>query len=90
MAEPDGRKRRSSADESELGDVPIDGESEDKGVCGKCGETARLHEGLCRRCHRVVLDERRPAAAHHEPHQHPPHQPPTVPLHGPPVRRRGA
>jgi ribosomal protein L40E len=89
MAEPDGRKRRSSADEAELGDVPIDGESEDEGVCGKCGATAHLHEGLCRRCHRVALDERR-VAARHEPHQHPPDQAPTVPLHGPPVRRRGA
>ena len=92
MTEPDSRRQCSSQDEAGQVDAPIDGESEHEGVCGSCGATAHLHESLCRRYHRVALEERRAeaAATYHEPRQPPPHQAHPVPLHCPPVRRSGA
>jgi hypothetical protein len=91
MADPDSGKQGSSRDVAGRGNARIDGEPEHEGVCGSCGATAHLHEGMCRRCHQVALEERRAVVGtRHEPLQPPPHQAPPAPLHGPPVRRRGA
>jgi hypothetical protein len=46
---------------------------------------------LCRPCHRVALDERRAGVfVDHEKPPIAPHQAPSIPLHSPPWRRRGA
>jgi predicted amidophosphoribosyltransferase len=91
MREPDEVEARADEDGSGYGGEPADGKFDHEGVCASCGASAHLHEGLCRPCHRKALDERRAAVPeHHEPHRPLPHQAPAVPLHGPPVRRRGA
>ncbi len=84
----------SSGQESEL--EHVDGQDEWKfqqeGFCENCGAQAHLHEGLCRPCHRLALDERRTGVPMDQEKRRPipPHQAPSIPLHSPPWRRRGA
>jgi len=91
MREPDSREQRLDQHVTGQGGERDRGDSDAEGVCGKCGMDAHLHEGLCRHCHQIALEERRTEASiQHEQRQVPPHQAPSIPLHSPPWRRRGA
>jgi len=57
------------------------------GVCKSCGANEHVHEGLCRRCRKVLIGQGEVLAPGHEER---PHQADDEPLHSPPWRRRGA
>ncbi|MDE3086662.1 MAG: hypothetical protein KGJ77_07835 [Acidobacteriota bacterium] len=57
------------------------------GFCQRCGTDEHVHEGLCRRCRKVLLAEGTPVR---EARRRPPRAAQTEPLHNPPWRRRGA
>jgi hypothetical protein len=85
--------RDTNGQEGKLGQVDGQGEREfqHEGFCENCSAHAHLHEGLCRPCHRLALDERRTGVSvDHERRPIAPHQAPSIPLHSPPWRRRGA
>jgi ribosomal protein L40E len=91
MGEPDSNEPSATRDEPGQGGEGADGKLVEEGICKGCGATAHLHEGRCRHCHQLALDERRAAVPPHDDQREPPpHQAPRVALHGPPVRRRGA
>jgi len=56
-------------------------------VCERCGATEHVHDGLCRRCHELLLGEGR-RVEDERPLR--PHQPEPAPPRQPPWRRRGA
>jgi ribosomal protein L40E len=88
---PDSNEPSATRHEPGQGGERADGKSVEEDICKGCGATAHLHEGLCRHCHQLALDERRVAVPPpDDQHELPLHQAPRVPLHGPPVRRRGA
>jgi ribosomal protein L40E len=91
MVDADDNEPSATRHEPWQGGKGADGRPVEEGICKGCGATAHLHEGLCRRCHQLALDERRDDVPEHEDQRKPPpHQAPRVALHGPPVRRRGA
>jgi len=59
----------------------------DAGVCENCSTNEHVHEGLCRRCRKVLLGEGKILPPEHEERLH---QADGSPLHSPAWRRRGA
>jgi len=91
MAHDEDNEPSATRHEPGRGGKGAEGGPVEEGICKGCGATAHLHEGLCRHCHQLALDERRDAVPPHGDQRKPsPHQAPHVALHGPPVRRRGA